>query len=411
MEEVDNGCIVKTETVVGDTPVAQTGQELIKDVTEWFDNMVKEGMDRIKPVDDDVKEAYVRWDDSHVKTIELDRINKKMIEAGGTNESHRVSLENYIADDDETLPQAQAYTTATSLINYDTTLAWVGQKLNAAQLEQITHGARFLSMALHWMQKYALVPEGENTLSRVMASGNEKQNKVKALIAKNDISLTNSTAAMYQFVTTLNIDPESINTDYMDHWAASVKKRMLLDEVVNKLLPQTVSELTYDLTGDTFKDYVKSTNKMIDSLISVTSDIAEGTPTMVASSLDLEEITSTLLLSDQKVGGFIDLNLEQVNRILNQGEKNITFLSRDTGPVLLELREKILNRYTDQSEEVSFEATNTLAQAIDQNCRVMGMLLDNLRLIIGVYNRLIETAVAKNNVLDAYGMFLESLVE
>ena len=64
-----------------------------------------------------------------------------------------------------------------------------------------------------------------------------------------------------------------------------------------------------------------------------------------------------------------------------------------------------------QGTGVDVKNPESLVRAMSDNNVVLSSLLDAFRLIIATHNSLITTATAKNNLLAAYCMFLECLVD
>lgn len=411
MEDTLDGTIVKT----GDDSFAEQ-------ITVIFDNMVNDADSAVELVNN----SYQLYEDEGVKVDELQRAENKLVEERGVSQQMRASMESYVSDDDVVLPAAYMYTSEPSMVNFDTTLAWVRAKCDETRLEQIRVGARFASMSFYWIKQYGLEPSDDGDLENILNKIESAEERCSEYYLDATADLETSKVPLFEFITSLGIDPNTIDTDIHENWSASSRKRKVLEQLINPTIGITLNALTIALGHesrfkDEFEDYQSKVSKIFKAVLKAQKEVADGKSTQVDLSsidgnivaLNKETTEYTLLLS--QVGYGHALTMDFVDAILKQGHKTVELLDDDYAEELMSTRNQFVDNYNldnvADKTGIEIDTPEALLQAMDENNTVVTALLDALRLIAATYNSLLVTASIKNNLVSRYGMLLSSLVE
>lgn len=427
MEDVLDGIIVKPQVPpvkdVSNNTVNDTDEkDFAGDIKAIFGEMVGDFTEDNNLVNN----SYRVYEDTGVLNEELERAEGKLTEERGVSQQMRASLESYVPDEDEVLPATTTYTSEPSMVNFDATLTWVHARQDETRTEVIQKGARFVSLAMHWIKKYALEFSDEANLKGLMKKIEKQESKNAECFNEANLDIENAQDAIYQFVNTFNVDPETIDTHMHDTWSSVKRRRRILDQLVTPVIAPTLNALTMGLNNSSelredFKAYQKRVEKVLKELLKALDGVAKGVDDRVdLSSVEggLKGIVSdtnryTLMLVQE--GSGYDIEMTLVDDILKTGEDIVELLDDDYEDELMAIRQTIgLSYNLDDVESktgIAIENPEALLQAMGENNAVLSSLLDALRLIIATHNSLTGTASAKNNLLTAYCMFLECLVD
>lgn len=412
----------------------QRPQSLLKPISEWFDGTSSEVIEHIPapvPISDiaagEITDVLKVYEDTGIRVGELDSVKEEMVEYKGMTQQMRASLESYVEDEDESLPDTRTYTADFSRVNYDTTLAWITGRREETQVVQLQHGARFISMALHWLKQFGTIPTKGETLQTLTQAGKKLEEEVAIELRETTIDPSDAQVQLYKFITDLSLNPEDYDTEYIHDWSSAVKKRKVLEQVVTPYIGPTLNGLTIalaehgEIAGE-FNQYQQDVKAMTKQLVMALESVPNGKAEMVDLSTFVGGIQAvdtltnkfSILLAQEGIGHPIEMGF--VTNLINVCGGTDKLLQDNEGTYAdgyMKLRDDIVNAFYLDGEPTGTGTTVTesdaLIQAMDENNNVMSKLLDAYRLLGAVYNSTVETAVAKNNVLTAYHMFLSSL--
>lgn len=398
--------------------VDSPAQEIQGIFGEVFDAVVAED-------DQIVNNAYREYDGVNILNEELDRAATKLKEARGVDQQTRASLETYVPDEDEVLPMVNTYTAEPSMVNYDTTLSWISERQDITRTESIKRGANFISLALHWIKKYGLEIEGEGSLSKALDNIKRQESKIKE---HGSVTFNPGThqEPTYTFISTFGVDPETIDIQMHDVWSSAVRRRYVLDQLVTPVLGTTLNALTIALDRDEkvkeeFKEYQKCVERILKETLKAADSLSKGVelvPDLSSFEGGIESLVKqtnrfTIMLAQE--GSGYDIEMGFVDGVLKSGEKVVELLDDDFEEELMSIRKTLADSYNlddvTESSGIELENPEAVMRAIGESSAVLSSLLDALRVILATYNSLQRTATAKNNLLSAYCMFLECLVD
>lgn len=372
-----------------------------------------------------VVKSYHEYEDTVVKTDEISRAETNIIEAEGVSKDTRLSIESYVGDEDDTLPKLNTYTSEPSIVNFDKTLSWVNSYKEQTQVQQLRDGAKFLSLAIHWLNHYAIETD-KDELDSLFESLEFNTNQCNEVIADNDYVINEPDEVLSQLCAELNVEKPELTIDAGPFLTNKVCKTKVLDALLSTTMSPCVNGLslmliTSDEAKDDFKDFYKSVERLVTSLINVINKLACGEDARV----DLGKIEGginyindatnkyTVLLSQKGVCDFA--STKTLDKILKATSKRSELLDDDLSKELCLTRDELIKVYDldniGDDVTVDVEVTDALLQAVEHNNTVMSSVLDALRLILGLRNSAIQLANAKNNTLKTYYMFVVSVVE
>lgn len=427
MEDVLDGCIVKPQIPpvkdVSNNTATDTGEnDFAGEMKTIFGDMVGDDFDEDNKM---VNTAHRKFEDSEVLAEELERAEAKLRDAQGVNQQMRASLESYVPDEDEVLPLARTYTAEPSMVNYDATLAWVGDRQDITRTESIKRGAHFIFLALHWIKKYGLEIEGEGSLSKALDDIKRQESKIADLGAVTFDAAIHQSAA-YSFISTFGVDPETIDIQMHDVWSSAVRRRRILEQLVTPVVGTTVNALTIALDRDEkvreeFEEYQERVEDILKQTLKALESLSEGVelvPDLSSFEGGIEALVKqtnafTLMLAQE--GSGYDIEMSFVDGVLKSGEKVVELLDDDFEEKLMSIRETFSRSYNlddvTGGSGIVVENPEAVMRSISESNSVLSSLLDALRVILATHNSLLHTATAKNNLLAAYCMFLECLVD
>lgn len=391
-------------------------------VKEMFDVMAED----IETADELVNNSYKVYEDTSVRVDEIDRTVTDIVEEGGVSRSTRVTLENYVPDDDQVLPSQVMYTAEPSMVNYDTTLTWACNRKDELLVNENVLGARFAALGLNWIKKYGLEVSDELSLKSVFDKIEDNTEKASELFDSATVNLSVAVSPLIAFITSLGLDPNNFDTEMHDNWSRAARKRLMLEQLITPVVGVTLNGMTIGLAHDhalklDFKQYcddVEFTFKAITTALNKcsTGEVSFVDLSMLAggiNTLRANTVRFTILLSQVGVG--YDLDMKVVDDVLKSGEDSVELLDDDH----VEIIDKVVDNFVrgfnlndDTPDQIiTILEPSTMSDAMDENNTVLSVLLDALRVIVATHNSLMETANAKNNLVNAYVMFLSSMVE
>lgn len=416
MEDVLDGCIVKPADAF--SAIRETFSKMTDDIASKFNSDNAEEAALL------VNNSYQIYEDATVRNDELDRLEDKLVIENGVSQQMRGSMEAYVDAEDETLPIRQMYTQEPSMVNYDATLTWVRDKLAGTQTQEMQAGALFAAVALYWVKQYAIESDDELSVEALVKRGSKQEATLNEFIQNPSVDLAEAQVGLFEVIQSLNLNPNDFDTHLHDSWSGSTRKRKMLDQLVTPALGGHLNGLTMGLVNECkvkedFKDYLKLIERILKELIATYTDIAEGRVTLPdLSNIEggiraLNEATTrfTLLVSEEGIGDTV--NLTYVNDVLNVGADVVELLDDDYAASLMSLRESFTTNYNLESPEQGMKFTVaepfSMLNAIHITNSTMSSLLDAHRLVLSVYNSLNQLATAKNNLVNTYSVFLQSL--
>lgn len=418
MEHVHDGVIIKDDETL----------------SSWFDKtnsvqVTTVGSPEESSVSEEITTALNEYEDEGIKSQELSRMKENMVEVEGVSQQMRSSMETYISEEDETLPSVKSYTGEFSKVNYDVTLAWTIARQETSELMQIKRGVKFNAMALHWLAKFGVQNNKGENLDKLVKKARSAEEKVMATLPKASMDPDLATAAVYTLFSNLEVDHEMYETSFEDTPLISAKKKRILSQLITPVIGPTLNALTIDIgfngpESDHFNIYQQTVKKMIKEITKTLADLPNGK----LSEFDLSKFEGgidhlnsdtkhfTLLINNVGMDDLIDM--KYVNAVLDKGYSTDKLLQDNEDYYVetwMKLRDDIASRYNldnlEDTSDINVDTPDQMLRTMNENNKILSSILDAVRCLASVYNALVETAVAKNNLMVHYSVFLSSLTE
>lgn len=404
----------------------ETRESSLESINQWFQHMMDIKLNDTT-AEKDVTAAARRFEEMGVIESEISRLKSKMIEEQGVNKQLRGSLESYIDDEDETLPQTQSYTADFSRVNYDTSLAWIESRQEENVEERLVQGARAMAMAIAWLTKFSFKPE-TGGLTSLMNLTLELNKEHRELDKEATIPPEEAVSALNTMLTQLGLTEDQVDLSFIHDTSYIMMRQQVMKKLGTAYLSPMLDSLLIALTNSDsaavqFKDYTVDVDDMLRQVshsldVGVSMGVAVDPVLSPFGGLEkLNILNREYLAALNNKGTAFPVDLDFIDVVINTVSRYPLLIDTETNvqDKLTSTYEQLVKAYNlecVQGESViEVKQPETLLSVMDNTLTALLSLIDAMRVRADIHNSLVTLFEGKIVLGKAYSVYLSGLAE